>query len=346
MNGGCRGRMHVDHGSGPFHRRWCESVKDFEYKTASSPSPFSLRPSPPFHPSLPWPPAAPCTHPHPPRVLPMGPTPEPRYAQAQFHFPPSPPSSGNVTAAGSPRIPMLSVEDPATVQKFLDSTSYRHSTSLAHTRDDARRRADSDSESEGYNTERTGAVSLSAKRTRTSHPRAYTLPPNANKILSKPLCRSPTKLARAPSRAKSPSSSEDSSSDSGREKDGEDGHSGSGVSRKVAATLQLFKETAPVSEDVVPSEPSSSRAESSRRSTFPGEMEGTEPQFEFVKRSEWPEREARREQSMAGYERSRGREDRGKERPATSHDSYHDLPQWRHDVLASIRGSTARTSLR
>lgn len=308
----------------------------------SSTAPFSLSYSPsllglsqsPCHPAN-------CTI-HPLPKAPMGPTPEPRYAQAQYHFPPSPPSSGNVTAAGSPRLPALSVEDPAVVQKYYHATSYRQSHSTAPLRDDSRRRSDSDTESEGYNTERTSGVSYSATRPRANHPRAYALPPPiSNKALPKPAPRTPTKLVRAPSRAASPSSSSDSSSDFDKEgNDGEDAHSGSGKGRKVAATLQLFKETAPLSEDILPSQPSSSRAESSRRSqTFDEEEDdATEPQFEFVKRSEWPEREARREQSMAGFERSRGREERGNERPASSLDSYHDLPQWRLDVLASSRG--------
>ncbi|KAJ2926214.1 hypothetical protein H1R20_g10892, partial [Candolleomyces eurysporus] len=118
------------------------------------------------------------------------------------------------------------------------------------------------------------------------------------------------------------------------------------MGRKVAATLELFKETAHP-EDVLQVEPS--RPESSRRSQPFGEVDDAEPQFEFVKRSDWPDREtaaARREQSMAGYERSRGRDshsvgdDKGKEWPTSSRvsSSFHDPPQWRLDSANLVRG--------
>ncbi|KAF6762602.1 inositol hexakisphosphate kinase 1 [Ephemerocybe angulata] len=278
----------------------------------------------------------------------MGPTAELRYAQPQYHFPPSPPSSGNVTADCSPRIPLLSPDDPAIVQKLYSSTSYRQSHSLTPHREDSRRKTESDTESEGYNTERTGGMGFSANRSRRAQPRSHTVPFNPRPAPKAP-GRSPSKTLRPLSRSSSSSSSSKaSSSDSGQDKDEGDVHPASGMGRKVAATLQLFKETAPQTEEPTPLEPSLSRSESSRRAQPFRKGDDAEPQFEFVKRSDWPDRESaasRREQSMAGFERPRGRDgqsvssETGAERPSSScESSYHDLPQWRLDAAVSTRG--------
>lgn len=80
--------------------------------------------------------------------------------------------------------------------------------------------------------------------------------------------------------------------------------SGTGMGRKVAAKLQLFKESVGPTEDPLSGEPSRPQSSSSRRiapSKIGDDEEIAEAQFKFVKRSEWPDREAaaiRRERSM------------------------------------------------
>lgn len=109
-----------------------------------------------------------------------------------------------------------------------------------------------------------------------------------------------------------------------------------GMGRKVAATLQLFKETVPV-DDVKPGE-SLPRTESSLGDKADNV---TEAQFEFVKRSEWPDREGRKEKSSTTLERrltvSSSREDEQwpvKERKSSIRDTaIDDLAQWRKDVI-------------
>ncbi|EIW61888.1 SAICAR synthase-like protein [Trametes versicolor FP-101664 SS1] len=163
---------------------------------------------------------------------------------------------------------------------------------------------------------------------------------------------SPARLVRAPSR-RSPSPAYSSSSSSPIRVPLPSSASGRG--RKVAASLDLFKETAPsptVEKDEVEAfelpRPDSPRAK--RRGGVPVEAVG-EAQFEFVKRSDWPDREAaavRREKSTTGLERVRTREStsslvslreqdyrRRKERTLSRRDTVlNDLVQWRAAVQA------------
>ncbi|KAI9067654.1 SAICAR synthase-like protein [Trametes sanguinea] len=128
-----------------------------------------------------------------------------------------------------------------------------------------------------------------------------------------------------------------------------------GIGRKVAASLDLFKETAPSPtiektevEALALTRPESPRVR--RRVAVPVE-DGAEAQFEFVKRSDWPDREAaavRREKSTTGLERVRTRDSttslaslreqdmkRRKERTLSRRDTVlNDLVQWRAAVLA------------
>lgn len=128
----------------------------------------------------------------------------------------------------------------------------------------------------------------------------------------------------------------------------------SGIGRKVAASLQLFKETAAgqTAEDPKAREPSRAEVSIGRHKAV-SPIKGdnvAEPQFEFVKRSEWPGREAaaiRREKSSTGLSRVRTRESasgndynqeaessRGKERKVSVRDTViNDLTQWRKDVM-------------
>lgn len=121
-----------------------------------------------------------------------------------------------------------------------------------------------------------------------------------------------------------------------------------GMGRKVAATLQLFKETTGSVEEQISPELSSRPETSSgsrRAEPFRDVADVAEAQFEFVKRSEWPDRETaavRRDRSMTTLERARTREGvehREKERKASTHGtSALDLAQWRRDVITLGRG--------
>lgn len=124
-----------------------------------------------------------------------------------------------------------------------------------------------------------------------------------------------------------------------------------GIGRKVAASLDLFRESIPTpsSEDVAPFE--RPRSSASRRKTVTAHaMEDmAEAQFEFVKRSDWPDREAaaiRRERSMTGLERVRTHESTGSTTSVREQDArrsqkrkmsfrdtvLNDLVQWRNAV--------------
>ncbi|KAI0824628.1 SAICAR synthase-like protein [Trametes gibbosa] len=129
--------------------------------------------------------------------------------------------------------------------------------------------------------------------------------------------------------------------------------SASGIGRKVAASLDLFKETAPsptVEKDEVEAF-NLPRPDSPRTKRRGGVDAVSEAQFEFVKRSDWPDREiaaVRREKSTNGLERVRTREStsslasfrdpdvrRRKERTLSRRDTVlNDLVQWRAAVQA------------
>ncbi|TFK27013.1 SAICAR synthase-like protein [Coprinopsis marcescibilis] len=250
---------------------------------------------------------------------------EKRYA---YRFPLSPPSSGSVTADSSPRISSFNPDDPHIMEKLYASTTpYRHAHSLTPVRSGYLKNENDTSDSEGYNTERNSAGPLSIRIKRKATPASKTFPtltrPSAT---SKPQLRSPPKTMRPLSRPPSPASSDDSSSTkSSPEGEHSQPHT-SGMGRKVAATLQLFKETAPASEDMMSGEPSSRPDMSLMADSFPKKGDVAEPQFEFVKRSDWPDRESaagRREKSMSTFERAKTRdgisdlEDRFRERGAT-----------------------------
>jgi inositol-hexakisphosphate kinase len=115
----------------------------------------------------------------------------------------------------------------------------------------------------------------------------------------------------APPLSSSPSSSPSSSwSSSAHPEHTSPPHSSSGIGRKMAASLQLFKESANVSpDDVLSCESSRSEAPPSaaRRPGQPKDDHVSEPQFEFLKRSEWPDRETaavRRGRSVTVYQSS------------------------------------------
>ncbi|PIL36845.1 hypothetical protein GSI_00535 [Ganoderma sinense ZZ0214-1] len=132
-------------------------------------------------------------------------------------------------------------------------------------------------------------------------------------------------------------------------------NSTAGIGRKVAASLDLFKESAPSpSKEKDESDafdlPRPDSSTGKRRAVAPV-TEVSEPQFEFVKRSDWPDREAaaiRREKSSTGLDRIRTRDStssvtssrdqdfrRRKERTLSRRETVlSDLVQWRAAVEA------------
>lgn len=257
-----------------------------------------------------------------------------KFKQSYFRFPLSPPSSGTVTALSSPRLATLDPDSADVADKLLLSNQgFRSGRPPSQTSTD-----ENAADSDGYATERSSLTSKRPPHKATN--RALTLPSSSsafeNMILS-----SPSKSSRLLNRRSSSASSSSSSSTSSPDIIPLPPPT-AGKGRKVAASLQLFKETAG------PDEPTSSdRANEgsvcSRRqggTSQPAQVAAA--QFEFVKRSDWPDREAaavRREKSSTALERARTRDSvreddlRSKERKVSTRDSsVSDLSQRRKEV--------------
>ncbi|KAF8974655.1 hypothetical protein BDZ97DRAFT_1935453 [Flammula alnicola] len=202
------------------------------------------------------------------------------------------------------------------------------------------------SDSDGYNTEKISSRRRSQKLSRKAMSRALTLPSGSTPTLKSTLNRSAAKTGRLLARTPSVSSS-GSASSSSTPTDGEQvpaPHPNAGMGRKVAATLQLFKETAGPSEEPASGEPSSSREAllGTRRVEPFQDVEDVAEAFEFVKRSEWPDRESaavRREKSMTTLERVRTRESNNSEHQSSERKlslrepPMSDVAQWRRDLV-------------
>lgn len=127
------------------------------------------------------------------------------------------------------------------------------------------------------------------------------------------------------------------------------------MGRKVAATLQLFKESTTNAGDEVEVEsceffpPESSTAALKRTASSNRSGDLARPQFEFVKRSDWPDREAaasRRERSATTLPRKHTRQSSddsldeeveygpAQRKPSARENVMNDLVQWRKDVLS------------
>jgi inositol-hexakisphosphate kinase len=266
--------------------------------------------------------------------------------QHYYRFPLSPPSSGTVTAISSPRLSTITPNDPEVVEKLLaTSSALCQNFTLAPNTSWRRQPANTATDSDGYLTEKSSQPQPSRTRPRKAANRALTLPTGSTP-LELTAGSSPPKTARQyPRRSSSTCSSSSSSSPTSPEL--VPSQPSAGIGRKVAATLQLFKETAGAPEEAKPGEPST-RPETSasgirRTGSFSQPEDVAEAQFEFVKRSEWPEREAaavRRERSSTNLERVKTRESiredepRLKDRISSTRDSgITDLTQWRKEVV-------------
>ena len=254
-----------------------------------------------------------------------------------YSFPLSPPSSQPSTALSSPYLHTL----PSPTPEPIKSPPHSPLTPNSPTDDD------DDNDDNGYMTERSSSIKLPRKSNR-----APTLSaPSPSPILAS--FTSPSKNVRTRHRR---SNSISSSSSASSPTLPEFNQSQPSRGRKVAATLQLFKETAVSPDDSKPGESSTRDTTSphSRSGSYTPEGDVAEAQFEFVKRSEWPDREAAavRRKSSTALERVRTREtvpinrdddSRAKERKHTARDSpIRELSQWRKDINRQESGRGRR----
>ncbi|KAF8211420.1 hypothetical protein K438DRAFT_1807272 [Mycena galopus ATCC 62051] len=238
-----------------------------------------------------------------------------------YHFPLSPPSSGPSTASSSPHIPSY---EPGQSKKSLSSPFRRSKSSKKHRTDH------NATDSDGYLTERSSPRQIpQPSQARRNAARALTLPSSSSSALAQLLNESNAARPLA-GRSYSSSSSSNSSSSHSNGNRIQSTPPNPGIGRKVAAALQLFKETKEDTGGPV--------AGPSKR---PDDV--AEAKFQFVKRSEWPDREAaavRRERSLTALRRVRTREsvlvDEGDVLPAAKSPAretlIHDLTQWRDNV--------------
>lgn len=262
-----------------------------------------------------------------------------------FRFPLSPPSSGTATAHSSPRLTTLSPEPTEVAEKLLASAqALRQTRSLASNATWRPRSSSNATDSDGYTTEKSSHLTFTSKRPlRKAGNRALTLP-SSTPALEMTGVRSQLKTARQdPRRSSSASSSSSSSAPSSPETAPQPPTAG--IGRKVAATLQLFKETTS-GEETKPSD-SLGRAESSAGPRRSGSMsqpvDVAEAQFEFVKRSEWPDREAAAVRRERTRDNAREDESRTKERrSATREPSMSDLSQRRKDAITRLESGRGR----
>jgi inositol-hexakisphosphate kinase len=259
-----------------------------------------------------------------------------------YHFPPPPSSSGNLTAIRSPRLYAPDQSDPV---DGLNTAKPSFCRSHSHTSNLWRRRSvtyvsDFDPPAPQKSPSNPSPILMPRMR----EPRPLTLPPKS----------SLSSLHSKISRPLSPRSSSDSSTSSSPLANDHplQPSSASGIGRKVAATLQLFKETSSVPpEDVSSQEPETPETSvESRRVRSSSKLdEASQPQFEFLMLSEWPDREAavRRERSSTNNAKAResnsteldpvspqGKENGKEKKPSIRDNVMSDLSQWRRDMSA------------
>ncbi|CCM02819.1 uncharacterized protein FIBRA_04931 [Fibroporia radiculosa] len=259
--------------------------------------------------------------------------------------PSSPATSATVTAPSSPR--------PSKDRLFRLSPGPRRTTSKSNPAPKWPDDSHTDSSGSGTETKQGHPLSQHKPRKRPIRrpsDRALTLPPS--RMSSEPLLDMPApSSAWMPSRRPlSPSSSSSAPSSPGAARP--TSSSTTGIGRKVAASLDLFKESvaSPSDEEVNVFERPRAMSSASRRKPGPSQAmdKMAAAEFQFVKRSDWPDREIaaiRREKSMTGLERARTRDSTSSNtsarenlprRPSVRESVFNvssDLVQWRNSVL-------------
>ena len=288
----------------------------------------------------------------------MGPrTASPTNEPTSFHFPPSP----SPASSSTPTLARYSLDSP----RDKPSSSSRPPVSRASTSHKVLSRwsgsfHDSDSE-HSIADPKPGRRSPTLHRKspiRAKSDRALTLP-SSRSVLGD-LFQSKSANSIRPLSRRSSSASSSSSSNSPPKWTHPIPGSSTGIGRKVAASLDLFKETVttPVSEEPNPFEiPKSISFGSHHASSSSQELDAVEePEFEFVKRAEWPDRESaavRREKSTTALERVRTRDSaspvssirdvesrrrKSERRPSIRDSLRHDLVQWRNSIMTDQDG--------
>ncbi|KAH7931290.1 SAICAR synthase-like protein [Leucogyrophana mollusca] len=267
--------------------------------------------------------------------------------QQYYQFPPSPPSSTTVTAHSSPRLDALSLDDhnPAPVN---NQPVYRRSNSQTIHWSGA---AGSD-------------TSLLATRHAPDSPRkrpglsktarALTLPSSSRDNPSDRPFVPPQKSVKPLSRRSSSFSSDSSSNGDDGQQPSHQVTPNTGIGRKVAASLQLFKESAPLSpsEEKVREFPGTEKSTGKRRPISSHKTDDVaEAKFEFVKRADWPDPETaaiRRERSSTALGRVRTRESisshsvKEPESAWARDAALNDLSQWRKEVSSRTESARGR----
>ncbi|KAJ6539084.1 hypothetical protein B0H19DRAFT_1177045 [Mycena capillaripes] len=255
-----------------------------------------------------------------------------------YHFPLSPPSSGPATASPSPHLPASAPDELQLSEKSLSSAFHRPKSLKKH------RKRHNASDSDGYVTERSSPRHIPrTSQARRDAARALTLPSSSSSSALAHLLSDANAARPLSGRSYSSSSSASTSSHGTRDRILSQ-PSTAGIGRKVAATLQLFKETKEDAGGAV----TGARAGSSKRAD-----DVAEAKFQFVKRSEWPDRETaavRRERSMTALRRVRTRESVLQDEAEAHHGGksparetlIHDLTQWRENVSNLQEGGRGR----
>lgn len=276
-------------------------------------------------------------------IKPMTTALDPRHAKHHnYRFPLSPPSSGTVTALSSPRLAPLD-QVPQIVDSLFSVSPFRQSNSLTSVRSGKQRELPNLSDSDSNNTEKYSHISSRRKRSRNIMTKPLTHSPTTD-----PIPRvihhgrsSPTSMKPLYRTSSSTSSSSCSSVLTNREEPAIH-YPNVGMGRKVAATLQLFKETSGTSEDPSSAEPRAEVTLGNRRVEPFQEVEDVAEAFEFVKRSEWPARETaaiRRERSMTLAEKTKSRDSSINElerKTSLRETPLYDVAQWRRDHPTTI----------
>ncbi|KAJ8697984.1 inositol polyphosphate kinase kcs1 [Pleurotus ostreatus] len=255
---------------------------------------------------------------------------QPSIAQLPYSFPLSPPSSTSPSVPSSPRRPSRRSQSPAHIP-----------THSAYTR--SRSHASSIADDDGYLTERT---SPSARKRRRTATRALTLPASPPAPIKhhahqlQHIRVEPPKPVRPLSRRSSESSLSSLSSSSPIT---ENDHQAQGIGRKVAASLQLFKESSRSRSVDGDEQDKVDLPIVESPTSVKEELDIAEPQFHFVKRSEWPDRESaasRRGKSAAGPSKDPERSIHERKHSFVRDSALDGLTQWRKDVIEHAGSST------
>ncbi|KAF9222036.1 SAICAR synthase-like protein [Gyrodon lividus] len=282
----------------------------------------------------------------------MGPPTNSKNSRQQYcQFPPSPPPSTTATANSSPRVNALVLPDHNFPGSNLSKQSvYRRSYShIVHFN-----APDNASHPPGAPREPVPHTKATRALTLPSHPPSHDLNAEHTFFIDQ-------KVQPLTRRFSTSSTSSSSSSADDVQHPVHQAPPSAGIGRKVAESLQLFKESAPQpnieerSWDISRSE----KVVAKRRPTTSHPNDGvSETKYEFVKRADWPNPETaalRRERSSTALESVRTRESVAshsvresdlvweKDGRSTARDSaFADPSQWRHDVIscqeATVRG--------